>query len=401
MGRRTPSNEFRPGEGVLSFQVRLRPISRISSAAFALLSILAISVGPARALSQDAPVRTFGAEPTCSNCRLDLEHIGIIADSDDDPWMGEDIFVSQDRHGRFYATSFDASPGVVSVIDRSGQRVDRFGRQGEGPGEGRWVRPPAFRGDTAYVYDPMLGRMTVWSPGPGREVLRTMRVPARLRNWMILDSGELIMTGLLNTRDAIGYPVHVVTDDRVTRSFGNQSPAFRADAAALSDRRVALSNGGRLWIAHRRRYVIELWNIHGTKLRELRVDADWFPPWDGERTDLDTQIPPPQVNAIREDDTGLLWVFVHVADENFHENRRQLEDSGTGMGPIVRPWDRSDLRDTIVHVIDPKEGIVAAARFDRYLFITHPDGPLLSSRLGPDLQLIRDAYRVNLVRPTP
>lgn len=94
-----------------------------------------------------------------------LERVVRVRDSDADPWLGEDFFASTGPDGRIYATSFDGSPGVISVVDDAGNREATWGREGEGPGEGRWVRPPAFGpGDTAYAYDPLLGRVTLWTP---------------------------------------------------------------------------------------------------------------------------------------------------------------------------------------------------------------------------------------------
>lgn len=106
--------------------------------------------------------------------RLELReqvHIGSV----DDPDLGFTSIgdITVDHEGRLYVA--ETTDDQIRVYDGAGQLLRRIGREGEGPGEFRRVRFIGVVGDTLWVSDASLRRMTLFDP-EGR-VLRTIPTP--------------------------------------------------------------------------------------------------------------------------------------------------------------------------------------------------------------------------------
>jgi hypothetical protein len=306
-------------------------------------------------------VRVIPAAASCADCSIELELVLTVAEPDA-PWLGDRTQFSRDSRGYYYAADFFINPGVVTVVDPGGRASSAFGGAGEGPREGRGTLAPYFdHADTAYVYDFMLSRFSVWAPD--RHLVRDFRAPALIEDVIILGPGEMVINANIATRELAGWPLHVLStrDGEVLRSFGADRPEYRRDLPYLHRRRLASSTGGRFWSAHSTAYVIELWDRTGRKHMELRRDVPWFPAHDGRNRYPSPS--PPYTTAVWEDHAGLLWVLVQVQDpeQAAHRDRLEVRD---GMR-IIHGRDGHRLYDTIVEVLDPATGeLLASRRFD-------------------------------------
>lgn len=76
--------------------------------------------------------------------------------------------LAADSRDRLYA--YDRDIGLV-LLSSEGAAIGRLGRKGEGPGEYQWVTHlQVIAGDTLLVWDPRLGRLSVFEPESGRFV---------------------------------------------------------------------------------------------------------------------------------------------------------------------------------------------------------------------------------------
>jgi hypothetical protein len=320
-------------------------------------------------------IRKVSAKPSCTSCSIVLKSVAEVADHDRDAWLGDQVQFTTNSRMKLYATSPFMEPGVVRSLDERGITVARFGRAGGGPGEGRLVQSPVVGiSDTAFVYDPGLGRISVWTPQ--HEFVRSFGTPGRLDSWIVVDS-FLIASSHIPSPDRAGLPLHVLrtNDGRVLRSFGVDVPAFRFDMPDLNRRVLANASTGEFWSAERTAYVITKWRLDGRKMVELRRDVGWFRPWNG-RFRAGTA-PGPYVVALWEDSRGMLWVMIDVPDARWRANYDRLERV-PGMDRAVRPADRHGLKDTIIEVIDPESGaLVASRRFEHHMSSRSGNHPIV------------------------
>jgi hypothetical protein len=344
-------------------------------------------------------VLEISSSPGCASCRIELERLLTIEDSEPF-WLGGVVSLARDPQGRYHGTSSPVTPGEIHVLDAGGRRIARYGGEGSGPGEGlRTSAPVAFdRADTAYVYDVRLNRFSVWSPS--FEFVRSFNGPPPDQAAIFTEDRQLLMPSFVPTREGIGWPLHIVdpVTGAIVRSFGSDSPVQPLGRLESNRRRLAASKGRLFWAAHLTQNRIEQWTIDGQRLLEIRRNVDWFEPHDGRLTE--DGVTGSYIRGIHEDADGLLWVFIQVPDVNYSANRRRMPDPGDGMGP--RPGGAMafhGLLDVIVEVIDPRDGtLVASRRFDQNIRTLGNGAPLHSFREAADASPIYDVYRVRLVR---
>jgi hypothetical protein len=331
---------------------------------------------------------------SCPGCSIQREQILRIVDTEP-AWLGDHIFLSRDSNGRFHAASNTDSPGRIHVLDSAGRKVGIYGNgKGRGPGEGELTVSPFFGpGDTAYVYDSALARVSVWSPD--RKLVRTFASPGGIISAFLVDAKTLVIASNVPTREHAGWPLHMVdvVNGSVRKSFG-RSDGYRYDMAGANARRIAQSADGGIWSSHFFEYVLEKWSKDGTLTRTLRRDVDWVRPRDAR-----TGAPGSTILAIWEDREGLLWVMIQVPDQRYAQNHARLEDPGDGMGKRIRGRDRNGLRDTIIEVIDPRAGrLLATRRFDEHMNGLGGAAPVYSYNEDPQGNPQYNVYSFRLTR---
>jgi hypothetical protein len=230
-------------------------------------------------------------------------------------------------------------------------------------------------GDTAYVWDFLQRRITVWAPD--EKLVRQFNAPGRISSVLFLDSGDLLLGATVQTRAHAGLPLHIVNrvTGEIAHSFGADPPTMRFDNPSLITRYLARSNSGGFLAAHASEYVIEVWDSNRRKRSEIRRVVDWF------SSDRSTSDDDSYVTAVWQDRQGLIWIVVDTPDANRAENEKRLEDRGDGMGKYSGPADWHGLNDTVIEVIDPDRGVVVASRrFEEYITTQGAGAPLIVYR---------------------
>ncbi len=139
------------------------------------------------------------------------------------------IAIGQNRDGR------------VVFYSAEGKRIGEFGRPGEGPGEFRLMSELGWRGDSLWVTDEMLPRVTI--VGPDRRLVRTQPFPrsssvppfdqvSGLTFLALAEDGGLLLSGRPKADPALGGPTRQPAARRVQEFF-------RRDAAGETGRRLA------------------------------------------------------------------------------------------------------------------------------------------------------------------
>ena len=229
-------------------------------------------------------------------------------------------------------------------------------------------------------------RETVLDPDD-YDVVRTTRINARMAfQVLLLAQGRRLVASEIRTPDRIGLPLHLVgTDGEIVRSFGSRTEVFRPDVPYIDARAVTHAGPGRVWSAHRNRYVVELWDTAGSFLKSIERHIDWFPA-QLTRKDRDVHGPPPYLDAIIEDDSERLWINILLPDPDW----QTAIEAGGLHGRVV---DEIEYRDSMLEILNPATGqIVAQRRYeipttgilgDGWIYSAYQDGdgvPRLSLR---------------------
>lgn len=305
------------------------------------------------------------------SCSIELQRVVEISDSADPGLLGSTTLFSlyRDGSGRFVVPA--VSGDMFVVFDSTGTLLATVGRRGSGPAEfqrvGNTVGGP---GDTLYVYDMRLGRISAFSSD--LDYSRTITLPFQPE--YVLEDGSFVVSQQIPTRDQIGYPVHIFSQDgALRRSFGAEPPEYRRDLRLFMTRVVAPASDGNIWTAPPGRYRIEKWAPDGTRIDSVAAQPSWF-----QDTPIHTdphERPGTVIEGLWEDEGGLLWVLTRVADLDWPPKNRVPEN-------VEVPWTMeasNDRNDWILEAIDPSSGrLLAQRRFRDGLYHFSPT-PLLVS----------------------
>jgi len=202
----------------------------------------------------------------------------------------------------------DAGHAEVRVFDAAGTFLRRFGRRGRGPGEFEFPSGIWAHGDTVFVADTRLIRMSIFDrtgrdagtiplggvragrvfpvrPVPGGWIALPWEVPAGfpyehgvVRN----DTSRIVWTASLEELVALDArapaavaPAATAVRELVTmvsgRRVGNQTPIFMSSFAPLfePEPRYAVDGRGRVYFSTSADYVIDVYDTSGTHVRRL------------------------------------------------------------------------------------------------------------------------------------
>ena len=114
-------------------------------------------------------------------------------------------------------------------------------------------------------------------------------------------------------------------------------------------------------------YVLQLWRTNGTLVRTIRRDVHWMPT--GLAATEGSQLPPPEIERVHEDGTGLIFVTVMVPQKSLltltpAQRRNQDPDGPANKGIHI-----------YLEVIDANAGVVLAS--------TGPIHPSEARKLAP------------------
>ena len=163
----------------------------------------------------------------------------------------------------------------------------------------------------------------------------------------------------------------------------------------MLNREVTSAKGGGIWAADIwGSYRVQRLDWRGVLQLEIVRHADWFPEGQGP-SDLAPDLPPfPSVAAVVEDTTGLVWVFVRVADKRWSTaltvRKPALIERVLEAVPATHDVTDVDAAyDTIVEVFDPiRRVLVAATRVDKLFRFSVAPGRVGHLQLASDGSLI-------------
>jgi hypothetical protein len=230
-------------------------------------------------------------------------------------------------------------------------------------------------GDSLEVHDEGTGRVTVLDSAYRAGRSFALDIPM-LHDVVRTPSGAFAAAALIPTAEEAGYPLHTYTASGVqTRSFGTDFALLDPRSSGALRRELSASTGSRFWAAHALEYEIELFDTTGTRRLLLVRDSSDSPLRHSPVDRVVDFAPRPTVTAIREDVEGRLWVILHVAAPDWYEAghyaRRVVDDT-----VLVIPKFVDRLYQTVIEVIDPRDGKLIASRQFPLALVSFLDGHL-------------------------
>jgi hypothetical protein len=345
--------------------------------------------------AQPPEVIALRGEPSCTSCRIVVEPVAIVGDRDGPGIVTEAAHIWQDHRGRFIVSAAQ-NEGTIQVFDSMGRFLAAFGRSGKGPGEFTRPRILAQTADTLLIFDNPQLRLTRVS---GEfEVISMTMLPLFPSSIVRLANGAIVAATIESSPGAFGMPLHLLSSagDRILRSFGSDSQTVRIGEALALRRTLAASRDETFWAAHQQRYRIERWDADRGMLSAIEREVPWFEPYMRSNGVAREAMPSPAIRAIQEDDAGLLWVLVSVADRNWQPLPPAREERGMTYTGSAQ---RNRLHDTIIEVIDPEaRTVIASIRVDEHLAGFFP-GPAIVFSYRED-EDGHPSYRVSRLRLT-
>ncbi len=312
----------------------------------------------------------------CMRCEVKRELLADIKDSAESGFFGSFMSLTMDSRGRLYGTDLNVDPWRIRVFDRSGKLLRVIGKQGAGPGEHQAVFPPVFGpGDTMFVLDPRLLRITALSPS--YTFIRSLQSPGFIDQWLVTRDGRFVLTATIGSAARAGWPVHLMNSQgQIVHSFGTDVPRLDPQRRIESRRKLAASSDGGVWTSRVERYFLERWTLDGKRTAALQRDASWFVVDSDYKGPASVVPPPSRVHAIWEDKNGRVWIAILVADQNWKRTNARAQEGD--MIPMPRAQNGA-IYDTIIEVIDIDAGrLVSSVRFPDYMLTAGSGQPFVS-----------------------
>jgi hypothetical protein len=314
----------------------------------------------------------LGDTVACEGCFVTLERVSVVYDETGEAGMSppapQAMLITSS--GNLFLTT--TNPFRPLHFDDRGAFVGTLGTEGQGPGEYQmpmWLAQGP--GDTVWAFDPALQRRTAWSPDG--EFLATRALPADLPHAVVLNDGELILTGPVMSEPSFGRPLHRVSrEGEIVESFG-ELVEFEAGGhrPGWIRRVLARSGDGGFWASHRTKYSVEKFAQDGALVGSFERSVGWFPPRDpSESTTLAEDGPQPTIRSIVEDDQGFLRILISLPDPRWEEGlgERELQPGFEAAGVYHTPvLNHGRVYDFVIEIIDPTSGaVLASQRNDGY-----------------------------------
>jgi hypothetical protein len=352
--------------------------------------ILALLFMPHSVRGQFRTVIVDDSNP-CTDCRIRLERIASIG-NEGAGYVGEPWAV-QLWQGMWAVTHL-AKPGSISLYSRNGDFLKDVGRRGEGPGEYKMAGRTAVRGDTLFVFDPDLQRVTYYTSTDKHA--GSFKVGVRdARAMEVLKDGRILFTGRVRTTASVGYPLHVTSRNSSVRSFGAVKPIVDPARPHAHLRASSMMPDGSILTARFTEYLLEQWDSNGRKIAEWRRNVPWFSPHGKGGIRSPTEPPNPLIDAVYVDDNMLAWVMLGVPDKNWKAAVRQ---KGVLQGRTIYEASNNEYMDALIEVIDLKTGkLIARMQMDARALSASAHGIIVTE--AETVNSVRlDVWRPQLIR---
>lgn len=320
-------------------------------------------IAPSASSAQVRP--TVLADRPCAECSIWVDSMFSFGDVDGPGAIGNVYGVTRDVRGR-YLVVHTPDAFHIGVFEPDGQPLDRVGRRGQGPGEFRFIRWMNAAGRSVLVFDGGLQRVSVLDEDLSVKRTFSVEIPLRytLADMESFGDSLVVVNAALHSPDRVGFTLHALdASGKVVSSFAEDADGFQMNAPeTLWMRQLARSSEpGDLWAAHVTEYAIQRWSTGGTLRESLVRNVAWFPPHTGAYR-LDPQSPMylPQIEDIKEDDSGLLWLLIRVPSENWTNAIVPLRRDGVIVPDRWTIEDQHAAFDSLIEVIDPRSKSVIA-----------------------------------------
>jgi hypothetical protein len=338
---------------------------RVLGAAALRRSIFALS-GLFVALPNTVPAQTVLPLQACGACSIRFERLVVLPSRDlPEGLASAPTSISVDGEGRYYITQYQEGTSIL-VFHSDGRFARRIGAKGDGPGEFRRIATAAIRGDSLFVLDMGLRRLSVLTLD-GNYI---RGVPVQLfeaTSMVFRDTHTLIVAGGYPTVNRVGLPLHEIdlSTGEIRNSFGATNPVVRPFAPWLTSRAIAMDGEGRIWGGKNNAYELELWDANHQRVHHFRRDLAWFAPWI-ERPVGTADPPPPWLMALAIIDGRYVLTAIVRPAPNYTER----------LGPQIRRGDKAMydrtryrlLKDTVLEVVDvDTRRVVARGLMDDYI----------------------------------
>lgn len=291
---------------------------RIGSIACVLGSLIS-AVIPGDIQAQAAGKEVVLTTPTCQTCKVAVEKVGQL---------GGDGGEMDDARGLLSISALaDGSlavipwgPGEVWLVSRQGKVIRRMGRGGEGPGE---FKNPAFvaptpKGDSLYIYDKLLGRVSIFSLSGAFS--RAFRVAPNMLTILMLGPTTVIGSGRYSAEDPAVrarnsvFALHFFRGDSLQKSFGEVIKEIDPRNGNQFQRELIPFKGGFLVVPRSGHYAIDTWNADGSSLIGRMVrEPTWFPRSNKFSTGSIDEPSTPYISGAWIDASDRLWVISNRA----------------------------------------------------------------------------------------
>jgi hypothetical protein len=307
----------------------------------------------------------------CERCTIRLDKYALLGSLDGPDAMTEYAKLAVTSAGEILAAGA-YEWGELIRFNRDAKPLGRVGRRGAGPGEQDHIMQVSIgRGDTIHILDS--GRLNSFT-STGRP-FAAHRVPARTWGVLPLGGSRFVVTAAVGTRDAIGFPLHIVDSSRIVKSFGGEYTAVTPATQRQLYRVLASSGPAHFWSAVSTSYVLERWDGAGNLTASFTRNPEWFLTRSFEASA--TTLPPTStIRGLYHDGGRYVWVIAVVADENW--KAMPLHPTGIPGEKRNPRVNKNKQRDTIIEVIDLQTStVIASARYD--LVLEHIGGRYLYS----------------------
>jgi hypothetical protein len=326
-------------------------------------------------------VRVAGP-PACAECRIELHPVLELGDDEGEGRLERTLASwARDSRGRIYLSG--GSFGRVRVFDSSGRFLRTLAERDEGAED-----PPSIGlvavapGDTVHLVDDLAAERRVLDP----ELREVRRAPTSVHLqasslMLLLPGGELLASGVVPTREGIGFPLHRVgADGEAWLSFGSENPRHHPGGETML-RKLARSGASELWAGFLHRYRLERWTLEGEHRLTVVREAPWFEPYT-RVTPVPGEPPRPILMAMREDAEGRLWTLVRVADPEWERAEVLPADTAVLRRNPMAAHDLAEVYDTMVEVFDGRCGtLLHSQRFPGLLVGFLDDSHILEWRV--------------------
>jgi hypothetical protein len=258
--------------------------------------------------------------------------------------------ISEVFGGRRIALQPDASGVLPLLFTASGKFVSVIGAEGSGPGEFRSPYRVLVTGDSAIVFDAVLGRAT--TIGPSGAVGGTIPWRATPLDAVVLSDGSFALASPAGSRRALAQATKT---GEVVREFGDSLPR-------MFNRWHLAASGSRFWSApslYQLRF--EEWRAPDSLVRVVEPVTSHFVPYDRYLLATEDRPYPPALRGFWLDSLSRIWALIEVPGAEWR----------SGLGPPRRGEDGQMVRQivdanrayaSVVLVIDPSTGEILAER---------------------------------------